>query len=736
MQSPVLFALGFANVPLLYGMAAASIPIVIHLLNKRKFRETQWAAMRFLLAAIRKNSRRIRLEQLLLLAVRTLLILLLVAAMAKPFLEHAGALPVIAGKRTHRVIVLDGSLSMDYAVGGATRFVKAKEVAAQFVKDARKGDVVSLVMMGEPPRNIIKGPSPNHDEVLKELAAVTLPHGGTDLEASFRVINEVLDASDVPQKEVIVLTDLQVASWRKAGGPGDGLKRALAKLAARKPRSVVIDLGAPGGENLAITDLQVNAPLVTMGATPAVSATIRNFGRKSAGEVRVRMYVDHQQVNEQSIAVRPGEAQPVAFNHAFAAPGDHLVEAQIDDDPLKLDNRRALAVPVRESLSVLLVDGDPRSEPFASETAYLVEALNPGEPSPGTPPLIRTEVVPESQLARAELAPYDAVVLCNVAQFSEAEVSALDAYVKQGGGLVVFGGDQVVPENYNRLLFADGKGLLPAEVGKAIGDAKDKTNSRFNFNPLGFKHPIVSAFAGAPDAVQAGLTQVKTWEYHRLKLPRNSAAEVALAFDSGDPAIVASPPRAGRSSRGRVVQVATSADAGWTSWPLHPSYPPVMEQAVLQAAAGRRADRNVRVGQPLDEALPANGAGASALVTLPDARGVPTRLAAEGDVSRLHFADTDLSGPYSVRIGPPLASDVLFAAGTDPAESDPAKLDATALKAALPGWAFQYEEDWRKILNNVAAVGQRGELHRSLLYGVLALLLIESILAWKFGHHS
>src|ERR671916_2149899 len=96
---PIVFALGLANYPLIYGLGAASLPIIIHLLNKRKHREMPWAAMRFLLAAIRKNSRRIRIEQWLLLAVRTLIIILVVTAMAKPYLESLGALPIMAGPR-------------------------------------------------------------------------------------------------------------------------------------------------------------------------------------------------------------------------------------------------------------------------------------------------------------------------------------------------------------------------------------------------------------------------------------------------------------------------------------------------------------------------------------------------------------------------------------------------------------------------------------------------------------
>ncbi len=146
-----------------------------------------------------------------------------------------------------------------------------------------------------------------------------------------------------------------------------------------------------------------------------------------------------------------------------------MVELTVDDDPLTLDNRRWLVVPVRESVNVLLVDGYFKSEPYQAETDYLAQALSPTEGSPGQTGPIHVEVVSESQLSRRELTPYDVVVLCNVAQFSPPEVTALEDFLKQGGGVVVFGGDQVVADNYNRLLYADGKGLLPASVGRERG---------------------------------------------------------------------------------------------------------------------------------------------------------------------------------------------------------------------------------------------------------------------------
>jgi von Willebrand factor type A domain/Aerotolerance regulator N-terminal len=727
---PIIFALGFANYPLIWGLGAASVPVIIHLLNRRKFREMRWAAMRFLLAAMRKNSRRIRIEQWLLLAIRTLLIMMVVLAMAKPYLESLGALPVLAGRRTHRVLVLDGSLSMAYTSGDVTRFEQAKTLAAQLVKDARRGDAISVVLMADPPRVVIGDPSPNHAEVLKEIEEISLPHGGTDLEASFRAIDRVLEASTIAQKEVVFLTDLQAASWHKPGDD-DGLRRILARLEARKPRSVVIDLGKSGGLNRAVTELRLGAPIVTVDHSTLIHATVHNYGPNRVEGLRVRLLIDGRLGPEQPpIDLAVGEDQPVVFTTTFSSPGDHLVEVQIEDDPLKLDNRRWLSVPVHESLDVLLVDGHFKPEPFQAETDYLAQALSPAATSEGSPSVVRTEVVAESQLSRRDLAPFDAVVLCNIAQFTEAEVTALDDYLKQGGGVVCFGGDQVLADNYNRFLYADGKGILPAMVGPSVGDAAKKEAS-FSFNPLDYRHPIVDAFDGATDQVKAGLTGARTWQFHKLKLPPDSPARVALAFDNGDPAVIET-----RHARGTVIQVATSADAGWTTWPLHPSYPPVMERIIFEAASGRLAERNVRVGQPLDQALPASGSAAAVTVVLPDGQSVPSKLQAAGGVSQLHFEKTELSGAYQVKIGPPLALESTFAANPNPAESDPAKLDRAGLADAMPGWSFAYLTNWKELTGNATSVSRRGELHRFMLYGVLALLMLESVLAWKFGHHS
>src|SRR5436190_14388639 len=96
------------------GLAAVSIPIIIHILNRRRFKTVTWAAMEFLLRAMRKNRRRLRFEQWVLLATRCLLVLLLGMALARPLGCENAAIALMGGRAGMSVIVIDNSYSSAY----------------------------------------------------------------------------------------------------------------------------------------------------------------------------------------------------------------------------------------------------------------------------------------------------------------------------------------------------------------------------------------------------------------------------------------------------------------------------------------------------------------------------------------------------------------------------------------------------------------------------------------------
>ncbi len=213
-QQPLL-AFGFGNLLMLGWLAAAAAPILIHLWNKRKYREVPWAAVEYLLAAMRKNSRRMRLEQWLLLAVRTLVILLVVLAVAQPYLENIG-FHFAPGGRTLKVLVVDGSYSMAYKPTDKSRFERAKQLAVEIVDGSSQGDAFMLVLMGSPPSVIVGTPAVEPSDFLDEIEGLKLPHGTADLAATLVQIEQILKAAGpagLTRSEVYFLTDLGRNTW-------------------------------------------------------------------------------------------------------------------------------------------------------------------------------------------------------------------------------------------------------------------------------------------------------------------------------------------------------------------------------------------------------------------------------------------------------------------------------------------------------------------------------------------
>src|SRR5262245_3230765 len=303
-----LFAFFFANPFALLATAAGavSIPIIIHLLNRKRFRIVNWAAMRFLLAADQKKSRRLRLEQIILLIVRSAIVVLLLLAMASvtDWAEKfwAKALPDGAiitspgGARTHRILVLDGSLSMGVKDGETTTFEKARQLARKIIQESPRGDGFSLVLMASSPRRLaggVGGPSEESGRVLAELDQLRLPHGNSDLAGTLETVADLLKQSPgkFTQKEVYFLSDLQRGSWVL---PTPGQISSALQAIQSKARTLVLDVGTPEPRaNIAVTRLALapSLPVATTGSEAIFLVTLHNYGADTPDEVRVSLRI-------------------------------------------------------------------------------------------------------------------------------------------------------------------------------------------------------------------------------------------------------------------------------------------------------------------------------------------------------------------------------------------------------------------------------------------------------------
>ena len=200
------------NVPMMWGLAGLSLPLLAHLLSRKKYEVVPWAAMQFL--ELEKDvRRRFRLEEFLLLLLRMALVALLVIALSRPASSGGWLAGLLNKTRRDVVIVVDGSYSMGWRGGHATPHATAIQWAHRYLEDLGPGDQVAVIDARDQVRDIITPPTVNHDRVRSALNHLPPPAGTTHLAEAIRRAVELLRDTKNLRREIVVLTDGQAVGW-------------------------------------------------------------------------------------------------------------------------------------------------------------------------------------------------------------------------------------------------------------------------------------------------------------------------------------------------------------------------------------------------------------------------------------------------------------------------------------------------------------------------------------------
>ena len=724
-----LLAFGFTNLAMLGWLAAAAAPLLIHLWSRRRFREVSWAAVEFLRAAVRKNSRRMRLQNWLLIALRTLLIVLVVLALAEPYRQKFGQ----ADTPVHRVIVIDGSFSMDFRGDEQSLFERAQQRASELVQDASVGDTFTLIVMGQPPELVYPRPSSDKTAVVREISALKVSHQGADLSATLQMIHKILDVKSgaelgVDQQVVYFFSDLGRASWElpeitglpATASPDQGelssARQQVAKLATIASL-VVVDVGQEDMPNCAVVRVGSRTPFATPRDSASIFGVVANYGPTAETALPVQLRVEDVVVDEKTVDIAPRGEVSVDFTHRFQTPGNHQVSLQIAADRLTIDNRRSLILPVKEELQVLCVAGR------VGAASYLVHALNPASSESAADSLYHPVVVSEGELVDIDFHQFDCVVLCNVAQFTKAESLRLVEYLRKGGGVIAFLGDQVRADQYNQMLAEDSVtgNLFPARLGDLT------SRPSYGLDPQDYQHPIVEVFQGQQ---RSGLLTTPVACYYQLEISEDHKhVQTAVALENGDPFVVTAP-----VGRGRSVLVATSCDLDsvdpatgqpWTTMPAWPSFLPLVREMLIYATGPADALGARRVGEPIGASAPNGTFGQEVRIERPDKHVDTVSLADLPGGLVWSYDQTELSDVYTVTVRDHVQK---FALNINPAESDLTRMSQEELPPEL---RLQKEGQAENASADHPSVQQAGFEH-ALLYAAILLALLDVGLAWLF----
>lgn len=484
----------FLTIPLMFwlGLAAIASPIIIHLLNRRRFKIIDWAAMEFLLNANKKNRRRVQLENLILLLLRCLAMFLLGLLLARPFFPNDANL-FGDSQEFERVVLLDDSYSMQVRVGNKSLFDIAREKIKEFVRtlaNDKSTNTISIYLASDIGQPVVTNNVTEEtlNEILDAIDEIECSDAPADFAEGLRAMVDLTSSRrDEKNRIFYLVTDLRQSDWWSASQGDEGHPaQVMLKAVSENTRlgCYIVDVGKESGSgvNLAITHLAPESSL-NSGVDSTFHVTVTNFGDQTVRNARIDFYESEGAVPKSEIieVIEPGESRSVTRSFPVMYELDEpdsfedneeiandvgywkvWAEVHVDDvqqDAVEVDSRRYYAARVKRGVSILLVDGDPSAIEDRSETYYLRRALRPVDSNSGLLPT----VVGVTELSSVDFSKYQIVYLCNVDELSEGQLESLEQWVAGGGNLVFMLGDQVNETIFNRQFYFD-----PAKARKHL----------------------------------------------------------------------------------------------------------------------------------------------------------------------------------------------------------------------------------------------------------------------------
>jgi hypothetical protein len=649
----------FAHPLLLLGALGALLPLLVHLFDRRRPKPRPFAAIAFVLRSHRRTASRLRLKRLLLYTLRTLLLLAVPLALARPQLSRPGsALPRTSGPAA-TALVVDRSLGMRFRETQSL-FERARDEAREALAALLPEEPVTLLPCG-PDMEAPTAPNFDRARARDVIDRMQPSYGGADLNGCLALAARALEDSPLPGKRIVVISAFTAASLRlEAPPPKVKLGETLVQ-----PEFVLRDIAA--GRALP------NHFLYEVKAEPApqlgprmvqVTFTARNISAAAAAEVPAALELGGRPVAKAFLALGPGGTAQKSLTARADSGGAVTGAVTLGTDALAEDDRRDFVVQVPPELRVLVVDGAPSSVRYR-DGAFFYEAALSAPGSPARPTLRDPEAAWHEKLSD-----YDVVALLNVPAPSAEVAARLKAFVEAGGGLLISMGDQVEADGFNQRLGA----LLPRPLRlvKSAGATGETALRPARLGEVAWEHPLFLPFTGK---AKEGLLATRFSRYMLVEAGQHlgDTAEVLAAFDDGAPALLFA-----RRGKGRVLLFTSTVNRDWSDFGIRTSFLPLVQRSAAYLAGGleERERLEGHIGQTL--LLQPETPGAVAEVRSPSGAQVVLRPEASGGLRVGPFAEPGIYRPLDAS-GAPAAPP--FAVVLDPAQSDLTRVKPEALSA-------------------------------------------------------
>jgi hypothetical protein len=615
-------------------LAALAIPVLLHLTQREKKQIVHFPSLMFVRRIPYQSVRRRKIHNWLLLFVRLTALALIVLAFARPFIGRADSV-VPPGEGAREVVIL---LDNSYSMGYGDRWEQARAAAHTEIAKLNASDRGSVVLFSSGAEITLRSTA-EQDRLTASIADAKPGAASTRYAPALKVAGSILAESQLPRREVVLISDFQRGGWRGEEGArlpqGTTLTPIPVQSVADRP-------------NVSVTAVSLARSTFSNQERIAVTAGLVNRAERPVSASNITLEVDGLTVATKPFEIEPGASTSIAFEPVIVTARNMRGTVRIADDALVTDNAFSFVLSPSEPVRVAVVERGARAA-----GPYLGRALAVGQ-SPRFETVSRQpDTLTDDDLRRS------AVVVLNDVPAGAPLARRLARFVEQGGGLFVATGSRAVwPADVD---------LLPAAIGAPV----DRTRNSARVGGLEYAHPIFEPFR-APRS--GNFSSVPVYGYRNLSAVEG--AQVLARFDSGAPAVLER-----RVGAGRVVLWGSTLDDSWSDLPKKLLFVPFVHQAVRHLARYTEPKPWLSVGQVLDPSVASTVTRTQAtqrVAVTPSGRRVP--IEDEG----AEVMELTEQGFYELRGSEP-QDVVVVAANVDPAEADLTPLDPKEIVAAAVG---------------------------------------------------
>jgi Aerotolerance regulator N-terminal len=591
----------FLNAALLFGTAAFSIPLIIHLLHRTRYTTLEWGAMFFLEDLRRVQTRRIEWQSLLLLLIRCAIPVLLALCMARPLLSNRLSNAILEdGHPNLATIIVDNSLSMD-----AIRNVSVKESKSSI--DQARQDVSRLVhSTSRQTRWSIQAMSGSSDPD----SGRVFSRDRSVLDAAIKGINsgagpgDLMDAIDLAVSDMaseteknsrlVVVSDFQKSFCDSLDSNRIKTFRERLQQFDNPPSLVFLHTVPPKDRLAAINNVAVHVDRQTTSVIGVnqpweVRVVVKNFGMKEVDQLKLVVIVDDVPMVSKTLSI-PGQAESQAiFNFTFPEIGSRRIVARLETvDDLATDNEAYWSVLTVGAIPVLIVDPTLDSNQDRADSDFLQIAMAPFTGNANIQEdLFDVLRINPNKLSSLFIDKARIIVLCDIPKLPDALAKSLLTWMQDGGVLLCFSGERLNADWYNKNFFPDSEFKLADKptVADTLGSGQRLLRETI-------QHP---AFRFLNDSRMSGLDSLDVTQWYSCTIPSTSKSIVRLLnLSNGDPLMIEQ-----KCGSGSLLFCMTTCDDRWTNWPMRPVYLPMIQQLLISQTPAEQWASNVETGRAL-----------------------------------------------------------------------------------------------------------------------------------------